>query len=634
MKYADIKGVGAPDDQHRLPRRRAVVVLAVRPRARARVLGEQLIRLFAAGIAARQHIVHGIHELRPEQLLPFHRARRDIRRAAFGGAFAFADETHTRGVAVLHRTHELLVQPAHIVDIFLGDYVRAYLHALPARLGLIGADGVGVGELALDGGHLHRLVDIYLHARARDLHGHGGQDLLLHLIHVEVEPVGHAEHQRDADYAYAARDGGEDGARLFGDEIARAEPDRRKQRHGSALPLFLGLTAALFELFGLFGGDQGDELVLFVLLLPILLRAFAPLLGGLFAFARFGLPFAFRLRLLIFGALLGGVFVDIFLYGRAGVHRADGGEHGGQSVVGIAVSDDLAVAKLDYAGGVAPREFGIVRDHDDELVVRDLGEQVHDLHAGHAVQRSRGLVGEDGLGIADDGARDGDALHLSARELSGLLLEHPPEPHADEGVLGKLTLLFARHTRDGQGEFDILKYGEMGDEIVALKDETHRVIAVGIPVARAEILGRAVADDEIAVRVVVEPADDVEKGGLAAARGTQDGDELAPAEIDADPFQRMHDGVARDIVLFYIDKFKHRTAPRRFLSGRDHYTAARAPCQCGRASRGLIKIRKSAIIVSGKALSCIKKFFYGEDDGRIVYQDLRARRRAGDAEAA
>ena len=250
-----------------------------------------------------------------------------------------------------------------------------------------------------------------------------------------------------------------------------------------------------------------------------------------------------------------------------------------------------------------------MRDHDDELVARDLGEQVHDLHAGHAVQRSRGLVGEDGLGIADDGARDGDALHLSARELSGLLFEHPPEPHADEGVLGKLALLFARHTRDGQGEFDILKYGEMGDEIVALKDETHRVIAVGIPVARAEILGRAVADDEIAVGVVVKPAYDVEESGLAAARGTQDGDELAPAEIDADPFQRMHDGVARDIVFFYIDKFKHRTAPRRFLSGRDHYTAARAPCQCGRASRGLIKIRKSAIIVSGKALPCIKKIF-------------------------
>ena len=51
----------------------------------------------------------------------------------------------------------------------------------------------------------------------------------------------------------------------------------------------------------------------------------------------------------------------------------------GNERVGVAAND--TVGEVHDAGGVLLRELGVVRDHDDQTVVRDLGEQVHDLDA-------------------------------------------------------------------------------------------------------------------------------------------------------------------------------------------------------------------------------------------------------------
>ena len=58
-----------------------------------------------------------------------------------------------------------------------------------------------------------------------------------------------------------------------------------------------------------------------------------------------------------------------------------------------------------------------MRDHDDEAVARDLLENFHDLHARLGVQRAGRLVRQQNVRVVDEGAGDGDALHLAAGHL-------------------------------------------------------------------------------------------------------------------------------------------------------------------------------------------------------------------------
>src|SRR5262249_14197763 len=83
------------------------------------------------------------------------------------------------------------------------------------------------------------------------------------------------------------------------------------------------------------------------------------------------------------------------------------------------LTDDVSVFNADHP--IGERQYaGIMGDHQyaARMVLRDLGEQLHDRVAILAVERRGRLVGEDGRRVADDGARDGDALLLAARELA------------------------------------------------------------------------------------------------------------------------------------------------------------------------------------------------------------------------
>ena len=77
------------------------------------------------------------------------------------------------------------------------------------------------------------------------------------------------------------------------------------------------------------------------------------------------------------------------------------------------VVDDAPVGKEQRPVGIRGRD-GVVGDHDDglaELVDRPAQEAEH-LGGTHGVQIAGGLVGEDDLGSAHEGARTGDALLL------------------------------------------------------------------------------------------------------------------------------------------------------------------------------------------------------------------------------
>ena len=201
---------------------------------------------------------------------------------------------------------------------------------------------------------------------------------------------------------------------------------------------------------------------------------------------------------------------------------------------GVGIADDEAVVQLDDAGGIAAGKLRIVRDHDDQPLAGDLFDEFHDLHAGLGIERARGLVGEQNFGVVDQGAGDGDALHLPARELIGPFVEFLAQPHALERLGGAPFALFLRYARKGERQLDIAQHRLVRDEVVRLEHKADAVVAVGVPVAVFEVLGGDALDDEVAVRVVVQPADDVQKRGLAAARLAEDGHEFLSAEAEAD----------------------------------------------------------------------------------------------------
>ena len=224
------------------------------------------------------------------------------------------------------------------------------------------------------------------------------------------------------------------------------------------------------------------------------------------------------------------------------------------------VARDEAVLDAHDAVGVALGQLGVVRDHDHQAVARELLQDLHDLHGGIGVERAGGFVGEDDLGVVDDGTGDGDALHLSARELVGFLFEVVAQAHAAQRLLRTAVALGGGRAREHERHLHVGDHRLVRDEVVALKDEAHAVVAVGVPVAVEVAFGRAAVDDEIALGVLVEPADDVEERGLAAAGLTEDAHELAAAEGDRDALERVDDGVAGGIVLGDAFEFEHGSA--------------------------------------------------------------------------
>ena len=196
-------------------------------------------------------------------------------------------------------------------------------------------------------------------------------------------------------------------------------------------------------------------------------------------------------------------------------------------------------------------------DHDDEAILRDLLEQVHDLHGRGGVEGAGGLVGEQDLWVVDEGAGDRDALHLAAGELARALVHVVCEAHAREGVQGAPAALGAAHPRERERELDVGEDGLVRDEVVALEDEADAVVAVGVPVSVSVLAGRDAVDHEVALVEVVEAAHDVEHGGLAGAGGAEHRHELAVTKGDRDVVERDLREAGRHVALADALELEH-----------------------------------------------------------------------------
>ena len=323
-----------------------------------------------------------------------------------------------------------------------------------------------------------------------DGHRVGGQRITLYGIDVSANTCRHSENQRNADNTDAAGKRGQQRSRLFGHQILEGKHKRSRKGH-RALTLFLCPLCALCRF--LFAAAHA---------LALLLRPC-------------------RARSLLRDAVCG-----ILLRLRG--------------VVGLGITDHTPIQKTHDSRGVGQSDLGVVRDHQDQLIMRNLLENLHDLNARGRIQGTCRLIREQDIRIVDQRTRDGNTLHLSARHLIGALMDLVTKSYLFERIDRAATALGTGYARKRQCQLYVRQNGLVWDQIIALKNKADGMIAIGIPVGVLVLLGRASIDDQITVAVVIQTAENVEQRRFSAAGRTQHGYKLIISERQRNVTQRRH----------------------------------------------------------------------------------------------
>src|SRR6267142_7194182 len=122
-----------------------------------------------------------------------------------------------------------------------------------------------------------------------------------------------------------------------------------------------------------------------------------------------------------------------------------------------------------------PLRAGVVRDHDDRLekLPIELCKQAQDVFRRFGVQVARRFIRDQNRRVGDNGARDRDALLLPARKLPRIMFHAVCQTdRLKGGVDVSLSFGFAQ-MRQEQGQFDIFKCGQDGNQIVKLKHQAN-----------------------------------------------------------------------------------------------------------------------------------------------------------------
>ena len=81
------------------------------------------------------------------------------------------------------------------------------------------------------------------------------------------------------------------------------------------------------------------------------------------------------------------------------------------------VGDHFTIRELDNAGRVLVRKLRVVGHHNDQTVLGDIAEEVHDLDTGLGVKSAGRFIGQENFRIVDERSSNSDALHLATRKL-------------------------------------------------------------------------------------------------------------------------------------------------------------------------------------------------------------------------
>ncbi len=164
----------------------------------------------------------------------------------------------------------------------------------------------------------------------------------------------------------------------------------------------------------------------------------------------------------------------------------------------------------------------------------EVADEFQDFGSGVGIEIAGGLVGQEDRGIEGERAGDGYALTLAAGKLVGEVVEALSQLDELEQGAGALVDLLAFEPLEVERQGHIFEAGEARQEIEKLEDEADFVAAEAGEVIVRKCCDRLAVDADLTGGGPVETADEVEEGRFAGAGGADDGDHLAPFDVEID----------------------------------------------------------------------------------------------------
>src|SRR5690625_103916 len=204
-----------------------------------------------------------------------------------------------------------------------------------------------------------------------------------------------------------------------------------------------------------------------------------------------------------------------------------------QQLLVRALVDDLALVEQDDSARLADLREA-VRDHQRGASLEDTVDRPLDLVLRGAVDGTGRVVENEDAGVGEEGAGDGKALSLPARECHATLAQHRlvtvPEGRYEVvrlGCPGSGDDLLAARVRLAEG--DVLRDGTREEEDVLLNDRDLLAQRLHVPVPQVDTV-----DQDAALLRVVAPVHQLDERALAAARLANDGHGVARPGVEAD----------------------------------------------------------------------------------------------------
>ncbi len=194
------------------------------------------------------------------------------------------------------------------------------------------------------------------------------------------------------------------------------------------------------------------------------------------------------------------------------------------------LADLLEAAAIHDADAVrhAERFFLVVRDHDRRDADRalDVADRAAQLLADLRVERTERLVEQQHARLMRESARQRDALLLTARELARQSLVVALERHELQQLGAPSAPLRPADATRAQRELDVVGHGHVAEQRVVLKDDAD------LALLRAEARDVAAMQHDAAVIDRREARDRAQQRALAAARGSEQNEQLAVGDVD------------------------------------------------------------------------------------------------------
>jgi len=189
-------------------------------------------------------------------------------------------------------------------------------------------------------------------------------------------------------------------------------------------------------------------------------------------------------------------------------------------------------------------------DHEHRLAPRLPDAQQFPVHAlaGQRIQRAKGLVQQQHLGVMDQGTRQGHPLAHAAREVAGQgggeILQADQVQHLASVLLGHV----GGHALDFQRQGDVAQRRTPGHQVGVLKDKANLASWAGE--------GLAVKEHPPASRAH-QARQDAQQGRLAAPRRADDRHELVGRQGKVGLGQRLKGAVGRGKGHLYVLGSQH-----------------------------------------------------------------------------